>query len=334
MSKKIYIADDIDNIRFIVKTVLEKEGYAVTEFSDGDSLLAAFIKEPSDLVLLDVMMPGSNGFVICKELRKISGVPIIMLTGRNSDLDYATGRDLGCDAFLPKPLEPKELVKQVKAIFGREEYPADCEAVFSGEEAKKLDGLLRVYKQGLDTLMSRVQSIYEGLGPSPNDNPIERVCGRLKSHSSIAQKLSRRGLELTAENAIRHLTDIAGIRIISSYINDIPLITELIKAIPSIEVTGEKDYIREPKPSGYRSRHVIVSVPVSDGRDMNRVTVEIQIRTGGMDYWATLEHKVRYKYKGHIPQHLSDELVICANKINEVDERMFLVHDIISLINS
>ena len=121
-NKKIYIADDEANIRLGVKTFLENAGYEVEDFETGDSLLAAFTQNPADLIILDVMMPGSNGFVICKEIRKISRVPIIMLTARDSDLDYATGLDLGSDDYLTKPFSPMALTMRVKAIFRRMEF--------------------------------------------------------------------------------------------------------------------------------------------------------------------------------------------------------------------
>jgi len=117
--KRIYIADDEDSIRSAIKTFLESAGFVVEDFESGDLLLEAFAESPADLVVLDVMMPGSNGFVVCKELRKISTVPIIMLTARDSDLDYATGLDLGSDDYLVKPFSPMALVKRIEAIFRR-----------------------------------------------------------------------------------------------------------------------------------------------------------------------------------------------------------------------
>jgi len=120
--KKIYIADDETNIRAAIRTFLENAGYVVEDFENGDLLLAAFAENPADLVVLDVMMPGSNGFVVCRELRKTSTVPIIMLTARDSDLDYATGLDLGSDDYLIKPFSPMALVKRVEAIFRRIEF--------------------------------------------------------------------------------------------------------------------------------------------------------------------------------------------------------------------
>jgi len=122
VNKKIYIADDETDIRFIVRAFLENSGFTVEDFETGDLLLAAFSEHPSDLVILDVMMPGSNGFVICKEIRKISHVPIIMFTARDSDLDYATGLDLGSDDYLIKPFSPMALVMRIKALFRRIEF--------------------------------------------------------------------------------------------------------------------------------------------------------------------------------------------------------------------
>ncbi|QPS71392.1 response regulator transcription factor [Lactococcus garvieae] len=122
MAKTIYIADDDDNIRLAIKAFLEKEEFVVEDFSTGDELLERFNEQASDFVILDVMMPGSNGFTILKALRAQSIVPIIMLTARDSDLDYATGLDLGSDDYFTKPFSPMELVMRVKAIFRRIEF--------------------------------------------------------------------------------------------------------------------------------------------------------------------------------------------------------------------
>lgn len=120
--KKIYIADDDAIIREAMKTFLVNEGFHVIAFVNGDSLFKYFTKEKCDLIVLDVMMPGSNGFVICTEIRKISTVPIIMLTARDSEFDYATGLSLGSDDYFTKPFSTMALVMRVKAIFRRIEY--------------------------------------------------------------------------------------------------------------------------------------------------------------------------------------------------------------------
>ncbi len=127
MSKIIYIADDDDNIRNLLKSFLEREGYICFGFPTGDDLLKKFITEPCDLILLDVMMPGRDGFFILTELRKISNVPIIMLTARDSDSDYIEGLNLGSDDYFTKPFSPIKLVTKVKSIFKRQEVTLEAD---------------------------------------------------------------------------------------------------------------------------------------------------------------------------------------------------------------
>ena len=209
----------------------------------------------------------------------------------------------------------------------------DMQARFSDEEFAKLKKILIVYEWGLKILLTKMQIIYEDLANSRNASPIEHFKGRIKAPESIAEKLLGLGLEITAENARKRLSDIAGIRIICSFAKDIYSMVDILKSMPDANVRREKDYVSNPKPSGYRSFHLIIEIPVFYSGKTEGIPVEIQIRTAAMDFWATLEHKVRYKYKEHIPQHLKDELVTCADKISELDDRMFLIHDIISLIN-
>ena len=122
MHESIYIADDEKNIREVVKSFLDSEGYQVKAFENGDLLLAAFLEKPCELVILDIMMPGSDGFDICKAIRKQSTVPIIMLTARDSEMDYAAGINLGSDDYFTKPFSAISLVMRIKAIFRRIEF--------------------------------------------------------------------------------------------------------------------------------------------------------------------------------------------------------------------
>ena len=120
--KSVYVADDDGNIRQIIRTFLESDGYAVEDFPTGDLLLARFLEKPCDLVILDVMMPGSSGFDICTELRKSSAVPIIMLTARDSENDYVMGLGLGSDDYITKPFSAMSLLMRIRAIFRRIEF--------------------------------------------------------------------------------------------------------------------------------------------------------------------------------------------------------------------
>jgi putative GTP pyrophosphokinase len=204
---------------------------------------------------------------------------------------------------------------------------------FSDKEFEELKKLLPIFDWGLKTMMTKVQIIREGLANFGGSSPIEHFKGRIKTAESIAGKLHRLGHDVTAESAAKNLTDIAGIRIICGYAKDIYSLAEILKSMPDITLIRESDYVNNPKPSGYRSYHLVLKVPVYFSDKQHNVPVEIQMRTGTMDFWATLEHKVRYKYGEHIPKHLSDELTMCAERIAELDHRMYLIHDIISLIN-
>jgi len=139
-------------------------------------------------------------------------------------------------------------------------------------------------------------------------------------------------LPLTA-SAAAQLSDIAGARIICSYASNITELVDVIKAQDDLRVVSEKDYLTHPKPSGYRSYHLVVELSPGLPFETQACRVEIQIRTAAMDFWASLEHKVRYKYGGEIPEHLSQELQVCAEKSHELDERMFLIHELVELIN-
>ena len=204
---------------------------------------------------------------------------------------------------------------------------------FSNEEFARLKDLLLIYEWGQKTLLTKLTIMQEDFKNFQETNPIEYVKGRIKSPESIAAKLHRLGLDITAENVKEHLKDVAGVRIICSYAKDIHYLVGLLRAMPDVNILDEKDYVNHPKPSGYRSYHVIVEVPVFYSGKTEHVVVEVQLRTEAMNFWSTLEHKARYKYQDHIPQHLCDELVVCADKIAELDHRMFLIHEIISLIN-
>ena len=204
---------------------------------------------------------------------------------------------------------------------------------FSDEEFVRLKNLLLIYEWGQRTLLTKLNIMNEDFRAFQESNPIEYIRGRIKAPESIAQKLHKMNVEVRADNARKYLKDIAGIRIICSYAKDVYQLIDILRAMPDIHILDEKDYIGNPKPSGYRSYHVIMEVPVFHSGKTEYIPVEVQIRTEAMNFWSTLEHKARYKYQEHIPQHLGDELVLCAEKIAELDERMYLIHEIISLIN-
>lgn len=153
-------------------------------------------------------------------------------------------------------------------------------------------------------------------------NPIHNIESRLKSPQSIIGKLQKKGLPLTTDAARKNLLDMAGIRVTCCYISDIYAIVEMLGRRDDFTVIKRKDYIKAPKPSGYRSYHVIVNVPVYLSTHKEYAPVEIQIRTIGMDFWASLEHQLKYKSSASITPEISDELRQCAERIAETDMQM------------
>ncbi|MBQ4466397.1 MAG: GTP pyrophosphokinase family protein [Oscillospiraceae bacterium] len=158
-------------------------------------------------------------------------------------------------------------------------------------------------------------------------NPIHGIESRIKSPQSIVQKLQKKGYPLSAQSAQKHLMDIAGIRVVCYYINDIYAIAELLSTRDDFKLVKIKDYIQNPKPSGYRSLHMIVMVPVYLATTRKEVPVEIQIRTIAMDFWASLEHQLRYKTNSIVPDDLRAELHELAGTISQTDLRMQSIYE-------
>lgn len=158
-------------------------------------------------------------------------------------------------------------------------------------------------------------------------NPIRQIKSRVKTPQSIMNKLLRRGLEFSVESARENVTDIAGIRIICSYIDDIYKIAGFISHQYDIKVLYVSDYNKNPKPNGYRSLHLKVLVPVNLSNTTEQVMVEIQIRTVGMDFWASLEHELSYKFPDGKNEDITEELKHCANAIFDADRRMQKLHN-------
>ena len=153
-------------------------------------------------------------------------------------------------------------------------------------------------------------------------NPISSIQTRLKSSSSIIEKMIRKGIPFSMENLEQQIQDLAGIRVICSYVDDIYALANALTSQDDITLLEEKDYIRNPKPNGYRSLHLIVSVPVFFSQQKRQIKVEVQIRTIAMDFWASLEHQMKYKREIPDQQHIVEQLKNCAEDIARVDREM------------
>ena len=191
-----------------------------------------------------------------------------------------------------------------------------------------------LYNAALKQMQTKIEILNDEFQEVHKYNPIEHVKYRVKVPESIVKKLKRNGYESTIENMVRYVNDIAGIRIICSFTSDIYRIAEMISSQKDIQVLTIKDYIMNPKDSGYRSYHMIVSLPVYLSDRIVNVKVEIQIRTVAMDFWASLEHKIQYKFEGKAPVHINTELYECAKMVADLDARMLSLNDEIQAIEN
>lgn len=184
--------------------------------------------------------------------------------------------------------------------------------------------LMSYYRCAIMEVETKFKVLNEQFSLRYDENPIETIKSRLKSPESIMKKLNKKGLPLTTEAIEKHITDIAGVRIICSFEEDIYKMAKLLLQQDDIILIEQKDYIASPKESGYRSLHLIVEIPIFLEDEKRPMKVEVQFRTIAMDFWASLEHKIRYKkdIEPELMEQLSKDLTECALKCADLDHRM------------
>ncbi len=190
-----------------------------------------------------------------------------------------------------------------------------------------------VYAAGIREITSRLEVLESEFQYSNKHNPIHHIESRVKNLASIVKKLESMNLPLTITSAKKMLHDIAGVRIVCCYVDDIYRIAELLLQQDDVSLVERKDYIESPKENGYRSLHIVVDLPVYLSQGKVYIPVEIQIRTVAMDFWAALEHGIRYKSPSEVPAFINDELRACADIIAATDDRMLEIFKAIQLLN-
>ena len=186
-------------------------------------------------------------------------------------------------------------------------------------EVESWEEVILIYRSALKQISTKLEILNDEFQHVHRYNPIEHIKSRLKTSESIVKKLKRQGHESTIHNMVQYVNDIAGIRVICSFTSDIYRIAEMITNQGDIKVIAVKDYLVNPKPSGYKSYHMLVSVPVYLSDRIVDTKVEIQIRT--------VEHKIHYKFEGKVPQAIENELIECARMVSELDSKMLSLND-------
>ena len=202
----------------------------------------------------------------------------------------------------------------------------------SAEFQKMVDDFFAIqcrYSAAMREVQTKLEILDDEFQMKHRRNPIHHMQSRLKSIQSMMEKLQRKQYAVSMQSAVENLNDIAGIRVVCSYVQDVYTVARLLTSQDDIRLVEMRDYIRSPKPNGYRSLHLIVEIPVFLQAGRTMVPVEVQIRTIAMDFWASLEHDLRYKARGCVPQDISDELQQVSEDIANLDRKMQSIHDLI-----
>ena len=203
---------------------------------------------------------------------------------------------------------------------------------FVQENTKPLDTLMAYYKCAIMEVETKFKVLNEQFSLEYDRNPIESIKTRVKSLDGIVRKVRRKNIPLTLSAIEQNINDIAGIRVVCSFPEDIYLLADCLLQQDDIRLIEQKDYIKHPKENGYRSLHLIVAVPIFLQNEKREMKVEVQLRTIAMDFWASLEHKMRYKKnipENHV-KYLQDELYDCARQSAELDNRMQNIRNLIA----
>ncbi len=199
------------------------------------------------------------------------------------------------------------------------------------ESIESWNAAMLLYNAAIKEIKTKIDILNDEFQHVHNYNPIEYVKTRIKTPESIVKKLNKYGYDVTTQNMMEHCNDVAGVRVVCYFTSDIYQLAEMIGRQNDITVIAIKNYIQNPKPSGYKSYHMIVSIPIFLSNRVVDTRVEIQIRTIAMDFWASLEHKIYYKFEGHAPEYISHDLRECAQIVAELDNRMLSLNEAITL---
>lgn len=201
------------------------------------------------------------------------------------------------------------------------------DAIRNYEDVDSWKTVIFLYNAALKEVGTKLEILNEEFQHVHKYNPIEHIKTRIKTPESIVKKLKRYGREASIENMVKYINDIAGVRLICSFTSDIYQLAEMIGNQSDLKVMSIKDYIKNPKESGYKSYHMLLSIPVALADAVIPTKVEVQIRTMAMDFWASLEHKIYYKYEGNAPGYFARELQECSSIISKLDAKMMSLNE-------
>lgn len=343
--RRILVVDDAELNRELLYDML-KENYMVEMAENGGQALLMLERYQNDMsaILLDLRMPGVDGFAVIDKMREkgwLKRIPVLIISGEHAVEVENRCFELGVSDFIHKPFESSIVKKRVKntiELFAvknqlekkveeqektlKEQNQIIQEQAQKLREAKPFNKLMMEYSAAIMEVETKLKVLNAEFSQEYNRNPFESIKSRLKSPESIYEKLERKGYPVTVEGIRDNLTDVAGLRVICSFPDDIYRLAGLFIKQDDIILVRKKDYIRNPKPNGYRSLHLILSVPVFLSNEKKYMKVEVQFRTIAMDFWASLEHKLKYKKTVENTDEIVEQLKLCADSIEALDYQM------------
>ncbi len=352
--QKILVVDDSKLNRELLCELLKDE-YEIEMAGDGNQALQKLEEYWQEIhaLLLDLIMPGMNGFAVIKRMKEnewMRDIPVLIISSEFGVEVENQCFELGVSDFIHRPFDQsivknrirnavelflckRQLEKKVKEQEAtlEKQYQIIQRQAEKLREAKPFNTLMTEYRSAIMEVETRLNVLNAEFSQEYNRNPFESIKSRLKSPESISEKLERKGYPFTVESIREHLTDVAGVRVICSFPDDIYRLAELFTEQGDIHLVRRKDYIRYPKSNGYRSLHLILSVPIFLSREVKYMNVEVQFRTIAMDFWASLEHKLKYKKDVDNADEIVGQLKACADSIEQLDYQMQKIRDKIDL---
>lgn len=348
--KRILVVDDAEINRELLRGILEKD-YAIECAKDGNEALAMLAKHPQETaaILLDLCMPKLDGFAVIAQLRQngwIQRIPVLVISSEHTVETENRCFSLGVSDFIHKPFESSIVKNRVNNAIELFAYKNHLEQTVAEQaktlrkqsqiiqmqaeklrEAKPFNRLMMEYRSAIVEIETKLQVLNNEFSQEYNRNPFESIKSRLKTPESIFEKLERKGLPVTVESIRENLTDVAGVRVICSFPDDIYRLSELFVRQDDVILIQKKDYIQLPKENGYRSLHLILDIPIFLSGGKKYMKAEVQFRTIAMDFWASLEHKLKYKKDVASADEIVELLKNCADSIAELDYQMQKIRD-------
>ncbi len=350
MEGRILVVDDAEENREILREILLND-YKVIMAENGRQALKQLDRHQEDIaaILLDLHMPDVDGYEVIAEMKKkgwIKKIPVLIISSEGTVEVENQCFKLGAMDFIHKPFDSsvvKNRIKNTVELFAyknlleqkverqtktlkKQEQIIEIQAEQLKKE-KSFNNLMMQYRCAIMEVETKLKVLNEEFSQEYNRNPFESISSRLKSPESIFEKLLRKGYPISVKNVEKHLADVAGVRVICSFPDDIYHLAKLISSQDDIVVLEEKDYIKKPKDNGYRSLHLILDIPIFLSNEKKYMKVEVQFRTIAMDFWASLEHKLKYKKDVKDTEEIVAQLKICADSIGLLDYQMQEIRD-------